>query len=114
MATVTKPSTKTQQIIARVLDIGKQIAQLGNEDVWLITTKKPMSCMSTLEAGKEPPIPLLWTKSECCCAIAARSWLASLSLKRQSDEAGKRVSANEMGDGVGHRFLFADCLNGSS
>ena len=35
MATVTKPSTKTQQIITRVLDIGKQIAQLGNEDVWL-------------------------------------------------------------------------------
>lgn len=35
MATVTKPSTKTQQIIARVLDIGRQIAQLGNEDIWL-------------------------------------------------------------------------------
>ena len=35
MATVTKRSTKTQRIIAQVLDIGKQIAQLCEEDVWL-------------------------------------------------------------------------------
>ncbi|MFA0742324.1 MAG: hypothetical protein DFNUSKGM_002447 [Candidatus Fervidibacter sacchari] len=35
MATVTQKSTRTQKLIAQVIDIGKQIAQLGNEDVWL-------------------------------------------------------------------------------
>ena len=35
MATVMKRSTKTQLTIAQVLDIGKQIAQLGDEDVRL-------------------------------------------------------------------------------
>jgi len=35
MATVTQRSTRTQKLIAQVLEIGKQIAQLGNEDVWL-------------------------------------------------------------------------------
>ncbi len=35
MATVMKRSTKMQRIISQVLDIGRQIAQLGDEDVWL-------------------------------------------------------------------------------
>ncbi len=35
MATVIGRSAKTQRLVSQVLELGKRIAQLGDEDVWL-------------------------------------------------------------------------------
>jgi uncharacterized protein YuzE len=35
MATMIGQSAKTQRLIAQVLELGKRIAELGDEDVWL-------------------------------------------------------------------------------
>jgi uncharacterized protein YuzE len=35
MATMIGRSAKTQRLIAQVLELGKRVAELGDEDVWL-------------------------------------------------------------------------------
>jgi uncharacterized protein YuzE len=35
MATMIGQSAKTQRLIAQVLELGKRVAELGDEDVWL-------------------------------------------------------------------------------